>query len=67
MAEKLASPYMPIILRSLPVSTRLNTSFISQIISAFFLGHTMTGGAQFSRRDIDIAALSSEEFNRKYR
>jgi hypothetical protein len=49
------------------LSTRSNTSFISQIISAFFLGHAMTGGAQFSRRDTDAAALSPEEFNRKYR
>jgi hypothetical protein len=53
--------------KELIVSTSSNTSFISQIISAFFLGHAMTGGAQFSRRDADAAALSCEEFNRKYR
>jgi hypothetical protein len=54
-------------LKELILFTRSSTSFISQIISAFFLGHAMTGGAQFSRRDTDAAALSPEEFNRKYR
>ncbi len=49
------------------MSTRPTTSFISQIISAFFLGHAMTGGAKFSRRDFEAAALAGEDFQHKYR
>jgi hypothetical protein len=49
------------------VTTRLNTSFISQIISAFFMGHALTGGAHFSRRDIESLALSNKDFQRKTR
>jgi hypothetical protein len=49
------------------VTTRSTTSFISQIISAFFTGHALTGGAHFSRRDIESAALSNKDFQRKTR
>jgi hypothetical protein len=49
------------------LSTRSTASFISQIISAFFLGHAMTGGAQFSRRDFEAAALAGKDFQHKYR
>jgi hypothetical protein len=49
------------------VTTRSNTSFISQIISAIFMGHALTGGAHFSRRDIESAALSNKDFQRKFR
>jgi hypothetical protein len=49
------------------VTARSNTSFISQIISAFFVGHALTGGAHFSRRDIESAALSNRDFQRKTR
>jgi hypothetical protein len=45
------------------LSTRSHTSFISQIISAFFMGHGMTGGARISRRDVEAAT----EFQRNYR
>ena len=54
-------------LKELIVSTRSNTSFISQIISAIFLGHAINSGARFSRRDLDLAAMSAKDFNRKYR
>jgi hypothetical protein len=49
------------------VTTRSNTSFFSQIISAIFLGHALTGGARFSRRDFESAALSNKDFQRKFR
>ncbi len=49
------------------MTTRSTTSFISQIISAIFQGHALTGGAQFSRRDFESAALSNKDFQRKFR
>jgi hypothetical protein len=49
------------------VTTRSTTSFISQIISAIFMGHAMTGGARFSRRDFESAALSNKDFQRRFR
>lgn len=49
------------------MSTRSTTSFISQIISAIFQGHALTGGAKFSRRDFESMALSNTDFQRKFR
>lgn len=49
------------------MTTRSTTSFLSQIISAFFMGHALTGGAHFSRRDIESVALSNNDFQRKTR
>jgi hypothetical protein len=49
------------------VTTRSTTSFISQIISAIFQGHALTGGARFSQRDFEAAALSNKDFQRKFR
>ena len=49
------------------MTTRSTTSFFSQIISAIFLGHALTGGAQFSRRDFESMALSNKDFQRKFR
>jgi hypothetical protein len=49
------------------VTTRSHTSFISQIISAIFTVHALNGGARFSRRDFESAALSNKDFQRKFR
>jgi hypothetical protein len=49
------------------VTTRSTTTFISQIISAIFQGHALTGGARFSRRDFESAALSNTDFQRRFR
>jgi hypothetical protein len=49
------------------VTTRSTTSLISQIISAIFQGHALTGGARFSRRDFEAMALSNKDFQRRFR
>jgi hypothetical protein len=49
------------------VTTRSTTSFISQIISAFFTVHALNGGARFSRRDFEAMALSNADFQRRRR
>jgi hypothetical protein len=49
------------------VTTRPTTSFISQIISAFFTVHALNGGARFSRGDFEAMALSNADFQRKRR
>lgn len=49
------------------MTTRSNSSFVSQMISAIFMGHALTGGARFSRRDFEAMALSNKDFQRKFR
>jgi hypothetical protein len=54
LAPRRATTYMPLQSKELIVSTSSNTSFFGQIISAFLLGHALTGGAQFYRNDIAV-------------
>lgn len=49
------------------MTTRSNTSFFNQIVSAFFTVHALNGGAHFSRRDIEAMALSNRDIQRKTR